>query len=71
MKLKVIEWMEPPHNFHRCEDKKGETHRVDLLVNGEFKKDIDPQALVGKTVNVDSLHAYCEIAMGVKILKAE
>ena len=74
MKYKVekynaaYDW-EYPHFVHECTDEQGQRCYIDLLVNGDFKENIDPYSLVGKTVEVERTHAYIAIAHGVKIVK--
>lgn len=69
MKLKILNWRGFPSNHHECRDEKGKTHRVDLLVSGCFPPKTDPKSLVGKTVEVEWLSIYCEIAHKVKIIE--
>ena len=53
---------------HDCRDGNGAIRRIDLLVNGDFEKDMDPEDLVGKRVEINSVHPFIEIAHGVKIV---
>ncbi|MDD2869636.1 hypothetical protein [Neomegalonema sp.] len=69
MKLKVIQW-NAEHSYHECIDETGETRKIDLCVDsvsvdkpsGEF----DPVKLVGKTVEVDRVYPFIEIAENVR-----
>lgn len=45
----------------------GLTILVDLLVNGDFDDEIDPEELIGKTVSVEYTHTNRFLAAGVKI----
>ncbi len=70
MLLKVIRYEGPPLDYHVCVDEFGTERRIDLFVYGGFHgQDIKPEDLVGKTVNVERLHAYVEIAINVTIVK--
>lgn len=67
MKLKV-ESVHPNGVDFICRDQDNERHTVDLFVNGDLPENTQIQDLVGKTVGVDELLPYIEIAFGVKIL---
>lgn len=69
MKLKVKKYCGVPFMYHECIDTEGQEQRVDLLVNGDLPYRVDPELLVGKTVEVQRLHPAVEIAFGVKIVK--
>jgi transcription elongation factor Elf1 len=71
MKLKVIRYDED-YLCHICEDESENRHRVDLTSDGSLPCEIDGQDveiyLVGKTVSVNRLNPYIEIAMEVEVL---
>jgi len=71
MKLRVERYNSlcGPAYTHRCIDNEGQEHNVDLLVNGNFPKDIDPELFVGKTIEVERLCSYTEIGINVKIIE--
>ncbi len=57
-------------DYHVCRDEQGDTHRVDLMVDGGFcGTDITPRDLVGLTVEYEYLYPHVEIAHGVRIHK--
>lgn len=78
MKYEILGYNQQQNYFEcRCED--GCEHRIDLLVDGnlhkpshkmtneqylEFKK-----SLIGRTVTIEKLTPYIEIAHGVKLLR--
>lgn len=70
MKFEIIKW-ESLLDFHRCIDEDGQSHQVDLFINGDLDESITAEELVGKTVSVERLTPYLELAHGVKILKGE
>lgn len=56
---------------HECEATDGNTKRkifVDLFVDGNLPRDLDPKALIGKTVSVEYTHGYLWIAETVNVL---
>lgn len=77
MKLEVLRYSDTL-DFHECKSPSGETHRVDLLIDGGLtlpKKDISceellefKKSLVGKTVEVAYLSTFMEIAHQVRIV---
>ncbi len=67
MILKVDLYCDSPLFYHKCTDEAGKNHRVDLLVNGDLEKGTTPESLVSKTVEVDYVYPYVEIAMNVRI----
>ena len=54
--------------YHECTDETGKTLRIDIRVNGDLEKDLPPENLIGKTVEIDSLFPYGFIGVGVKLI---
>lgn len=72
MKLKVIQYANPPADYHICRDEEGKTIRIDLMVDGALGgkyPDIAPQDIVGKTVTISWAHAHIMIGHDVEILE--
>jgi hypothetical protein len=77
VKLSVLKYS-PNNDYHECEDEKGIIHRVDLLINGDFaeqtknlnRDELDAfcSSFEGKTIVVEYLHPFIEIAHGVIIV---
>jgi len=63
--FKVIEWNEA-EKYHVCKDECGDVWRLDLNVSGEIDM---TESLVGKTVQVESVHAYIGIASYVSLVE--
>lgn len=53
------------HQYHYCVDENKGSCRVDLMVNGDFPQDTDPQSLVGNTYEIDYKFPIIELAIGV------
>lgn len=53
--------------YHECRMLDGQTVKIDLMVNGDFK-DVDPKSLVGKVVHIHYAHPYISIAANVSIV---
>lgn len=70
MNYKVIAYDEI-NRAHRVEDSKGNKRLVDLMTDGDFPEDIEPEALEGKTFVADSEFPYIAIAMGVRQVELE
>lgn len=53
---------------YNCVDEEGNSHLVDLFVDGGIPnpETVTDEMLIGKTIEVDHLHPYLEIANGVK-----
>ena len=68
MKLKVMSYNER-EVYHLCVDENGDSHRIDLFVNGDLPKGLDSLYLVGKTVEVDYTSPSIEIGYGVTIVE--
>lgn len=68
MKYKVRAYQKHT-NVWECLDSEGSVHLIDLMVNGDFPEDTDPEFLVGKTVEVDRMHTYISIAHGVRVVE--
>jgi len=68
MKLKVKSYSAAEY-YHLCVDENGNSHRIDLFVNGDLPKGLDNLDLVGKTVEVDYTSPYIEIGYGVTIVE--
>lgn len=66
MKLLVKKYYQEG-DYYDCKDEKGVWHRVDFHVCGspEIKKFLDRETLIGKTVEVDDLQPYMELACNV------
>lgn len=73
MRLKIERYVEPAGGHHECRDlDTNEIHRVDLFVDGtldDFAQ--NPEALVGKTVEVERFAHYLELGCGVRLLSEE
>lgn len=72
MKLKVENYYDfHPADTYLCRDEEGRTHYVDLLVDGTFSEILsieDRKTLIGKTVEVDYLSPFVEIASNPRIV---
>lgn len=68
MKLKVIDYVPHPHDYHVCLDEKGFRVRADLTVSGDLVGISDNESLIGKTVEVECLTPYVSLAHGVQIV---
>ena len=73
MRLKVEKYYgdDRAHRYlHKCYDSDtDQIHHVDLMVYGNF--DIQPEDLVGKTIDVDYLFPSIELAMNPRIVEGE
>lgn len=55
--------------FHDCKDESGQSHRVDIMVDGTLTQfNDDPTKLEGKVVEVEWLSPYIEVAGGVTLV---
>ena len=54
---------------HQVEDDEGNKRLVDLLVNGDFDEDVDPEALIGKTYRAAYDYPFIAIAVEVSEVK--
>jgi len=70
MRLKVHAVVEDGPDVY-CSDEQGESHRVDFLVDGSLPEGTTAQDLVDKTIEVESLTPYVEIANGCCIVPDE
>jgi len=73
MIFKVEKWSESLQCYE-CLDEKGNFCRIDLLIDGSLVdsfslRKVNPQDLIGKTVEVGWVHAYIMIAHNVKIIE--
>lgn len=68
MKYKVRAYQKHT-NVWECLDKDGAVYLIDLMVNGDFPEDTDPEFLVGKTVEVAGTFPYISIAHGVRVVE--
>lgn len=71
MKLTVLRPYNPrglahPTDFE-CEDEHGKVRRVDLFVDSKFPADLDAKGLIGKTIIVDDLYPFLELAANPRI----
>lgn len=64
MKLKILSY-NPHKRYHVVQDEYDNTLNVDMLINGDFKADIDPIELIGKTYEVTYVFPTIYIAMKV------
>jgi hypothetical protein len=63
LKLKVIGW-DPVGEVHICQDEKGKERRVDLEVGARGDGlPLKRKDLIGKTVEVEYVFPYIELAM--------
>ena len=51
---------------HWVEDDEGNKRLVDLLVNGDFPEDVEPESLIGKTYRAAYDYPFIAIAMYVE-----
>lgn len=73
MKLRIVAYR-PEHHFWECADEQGTIHRVDLAVDGSRdSKRIgqNPTAFNGRTVEVEWLQPWEELAQSVRLLEAK
>lgn len=71
-KFKVIKYSHIG-SYHECLDEDGKSHNIDIIVNGDFRKQIELDAnfvntIVGSTITIDYTYPYIEIGMGVRLL---
>ncbi len=55
--------------YHNCTAETGETFHIDIQVNGDLEKDLPPEDLVGKTIEIGSLLPCFFIGVDVKITR--
>jgi hypothetical protein len=79
-KFKITEYIESAGigDYHLCEDEKGCSHKIDLIVDGSLKWDESKistndfkKSLVGKEIYCDHVFPFLEIAMEVELLEEE
>lgn len=58
-------------NCHLVEDEAGAKRFVDVMVNGDFPEETEPESIVGQRVECDYEYPYIAIAMNVRILNPE
>lgn len=56
--------------IHHAEDESGKDRLIDFFVDGSLdRRFTKPESIIGKTVEVEWLHPYQEIANNIKIIK--
>lgn len=70
MLLKVKGFMPTPNNERdlECFDENGKKHYVDFIVDGSLPENISAEDLIGKTIEVEYLTPYIEIACNCRIV---
>ena len=70
MELTIIKKGPNPdqHSDFYCRDEEGESHLVDIFVDGGIPSGITDDELIGRTIEISHLHPYLEIASDVKLL---
>jgi hypothetical protein len=51
---------------HKCKIN-NKIRLVDLMINGDFPEETNPESLIGKTIEAEWEHPYISIATNVKI----
>jgi hypothetical protein len=62
---KVISW-HLNEDYHMCQLEDGSKHRIDLMIDGSFSG-IDPQELVGKSIEFAYLQPWISLAHGAHV----
>lgn len=70
MKYDVLKY-DAANGCHLVRDETERIRRVDLIVNGDFPHDMEPESLIGKTVECDYEYPYVAIAMHVREIKPQ
>lgn len=66
MILKVISYHQG-ENYHKCIDESGNEHRLDIFTDGKLPRELN-ESICGKSISVEYLHPYIQLAMNAKII---
>lgn len=53
-------------NYHVLEDLNGNKYFMDIMVDGGWPEDTNPEDLVGKKIRMERSYAFISIAVGVE-----
>jgi len=53
---------------HRVKDESGVIRLVDVMINGDFPEETEPESIVGQKVEYRYEHPYIAIAMYVRVI---